>query len=79
MCPLALPIIERCVGLWSNPGDVVLSPFAGIGSEGWQSIKMGRRYLGVELKDSYFAAAVKHLKLAEHQSGQGDLFSRAAE
>lgn len=75
MCPLALPIIERCVGLWSNPGDVVLSPFAGIGSEGWQAVKMGRRFLGIELKDTYFAHAARNLEIAEHQSGQIDLFA----
>lgn len=74
MCPLALPIIERCVGLWSNRGDVVLSPFAGIGSEGWQALKMKRRFVGVELKESYFAHAARNLRTAEHQSGQGELF-----
>lgn len=75
MCPLALPIIERCVGLWSNPGDVVLSPFAGIGSEGWQAVKMKRRFLGVELKDTYFEHARKNLEGATRLAGQGELFA----
>ena len=78
MCPLALPIIERCVGLWSNPGDVVLSPFAGIGSEGWQALKMKRRFVGVELKDTYFAHARKNLEGAARLAGQGELFVNVA-
>jgi DNA modification methylase len=78
MCPLALPIIERCLGLWSNPGDVVLSPFAGIGSEGWQALKMKRRFLGVELKDSYFAHATRNLEEAARAATQGELFGGAA-
>lgn len=77
MCPLALPIIERCVGLWSNPGDVVFSPFAGIASEGYQAVKMGRRFLGIELKDTYFAHARRNMEEATRAAGQGDLFSRA--
>lgn len=78
LCPLALPIIERCIGLWSNPGDVVLSPFAGIGSEGWQALKMKRRFLGVELKDTYFAAAKRNLEDASRMAGQGELFGGIA-
>jgi len=64
ICPLQLDVIERCIGLWSNPGDLVLSPFAGIGSEGYQALKMGRRFVGAELKDSYFEMACKHLQEA---------------
>lgn len=78
MCPLALPIVQRCLGLWSNPGDVVLSPFAGIGSEGWQALKMGRRFLGVELKDTYFAHAKRNLEEATRAASQGDLFAPGA-
>lgn len=78
LCPLALPIIERCVGLWSNPGDVVLSPFAGIGSEGYQALKMKRKFLGIELKDSYFAHARRNLDDATRVAGQGELFGGAA-
>jgi DNA modification methylase len=61
MCPLQLDLIERCVGLWSNPGDVVLSPFAGVASEGLVSVRMGRKFLGVELKRSYFEMACRNM------------------
>lgn len=54
ICPLQLDVIERAVYLWSNPGDTVFSPFAGIGSEGYMSIKCGRKFKGIELKESYF-------------------------
>ena len=59
-------MIERCVRLWSNPGEVILSPFAGIGSEGYEAIRHGRRFVGIELKAEYAAAAVKNLQRAEH-------------
>ena len=65
ICPLQLQVIERGIELWSNPGDLVLSPFAGIGSEGHVAVRMGRRFLGVELKESYFDQAVQNLKAAE--------------
>jgi DNA modification methylase len=78
LAPLALPIIERCVGLWSNPTDVVFSPFAGIGSEGYQALKMKRRFLGVELKDTYFRFAVRNLGEAQALAGQRDLFATGA-
>ena len=74
ICPLQLDVIERCLKLWSNPGDLVLSPFAGIGSEGYQAIKFGRRFVGAELKPSYFEQAVKNLKRAEDESRQRTLF-----
>lgn len=64
LCPLQLDVIARGVELWSNPGDVVFSPFMGIGSEGYQAVKMGRRFVGVELKESYFKTAVKNLQMA---------------
>ncbi|WP_058301712.1 DNA-methyltransferase [Gorillibacterium timonense] len=64
ICPLQLDVIARCVELWSNSGDIVFSPFAGIGSEGYQSIKMGRRFVGVELKESYYRAAASNLQMA---------------
>ena len=54
LAPLQLGVIERAVKLWSNPGDLVLSPFAGIGSEGFVSLREGRRFVGTELKRSYF-------------------------
>lgn len=61
LCPLQLDIIERAVTMWSNPGDVVLSPFMGIGSEGDGSLRLKRRFLGVELKPEYFRQAVRNL------------------
>jgi DNA modification methylase len=67
ICPLQLDVIERAVTLWSNPGDVVFSPFAGIGSEGYQSVKMGRKFIGAELKESYFSQACANLKTAGSQ------------
>lgn len=69
ICPLQLDVIERCVDLWSNPGDVVLSPFAGIGSEGDCAVRMGRRFIGVELKARYFDVACANLRAAE-RAGQ---------
>lgn len=67
IAPLQLGVIERAVKLWSNPGDLVLSPFAGIGSEGYVSLKHGRRFVGVELKQSYFETACRNLATAEGQ------------
>jgi DNA modification methylase len=75
ICPLQLEVIERCIRLWSNPGDVVLSPFAGIGSEGYEAIRLGRRFLGVELKPSYAAVAVNNLRIAVSKKTQGTLFA----
>lgn len=65
ICPLQLGTIERCVRLWSNPGELIFSPFAGIGSEGYQAILNGRRFLGVELKPEYFKAACTNLRHVE--------------
>lgn len=64
ICPLQLEVIRRGVELWTNPGDVVLSPFAGIGSEGYVSLQMGRKYIGIELKRSYYEQAVRNLQNA---------------
>jgi len=75
LCPLQLDAIERAVVLWSNPGDVVLSPFMGIGSEGYQSLKLGRRFVGVELKESYWKQAVRNIGAVDRQAG---LFAEAA-
>lgn len=74
ICPLQLPVIRRAVRLWSNPGDVVLSPFAGIGSEGYVSLEEGRRFFGVELKESYYRQAVKNLRAASRPR-QRELFA----
>lgn len=67
ICPLQLPVIERGVELWSNPDDIVLDPFDGIGSTGYQAVKMGRRHVGVELKGSYYQIAAENLKTAEEE------------
>jgi DNA modification methylase len=61
ICPLQLDLIERALHLWSNPGEVVLSPFAGIGSEGLGAIRYNRRFIGVELKEEYWRTACKFL------------------
>lgn len=67
IAPLQLGVIERAVKLWSNPGDLVFSPFAGIGSEGVGALRYGRRFAGVELKRSYFDTACRNLTAAEGQ------------
>ena len=64
--PLQLDVIARAVVLWSNPGEVVLTPFMGIGSEVYQPVKMGRKSIGVELKPSYYRQAIKNLESLEH-------------
>jgi len=74
ICPLQLDTIARCLELWSNPDDVVLSPFAGIGSEGYQSLLMDRRFIGIELKESYYKQAVKNLKSTETKGQQLEFF-----
>ena len=73
ICPLQLGTIERCVRLWSNPGELIVSPFAGIGSEGYEAVRLGRRYLGIELKPSYYRVAVSNLTTAETLKTQGTL------
>jgi len=65
ICPLQLQVIERALEMWSNPGDTVLSPFMGIGSEGYVAIENGRRFIGIELKESYFKQSCANLKAAE--------------
>ncbi len=78
LCPLQLDLIERCLGLWSNPGDTVFSPFTGIGSEGYVSLRMGRRFIGTELKASYFRQAARNLTEAA-STKQGTLFDMVAQ
>lgn len=70
ICPLQLGTIERCVKLYSNPGEVVLSPFAGIGSEGYVALKHRRRFIGIELKESYWALAAENCQMAVRQHDQ---------
>lgn len=67
ICPLQLEVIKRCIELWTNPNDIVLSPFAGIGSEVYTAIRMGRRGLGIELKESYYKQAVLNCANAEQE------------
>lgn len=74
VCPLQLDLIERAIRLWSNPGDVVLSPFMGIGSEGYVAMKTGRKFIGCELKESYWRQAVKNITEAEREASSGNLF-----
>jgi len=74
ICPLQLQVIERSVVLWSNPGDTVFTPFAGIGSEVWQSVKLGRVGVGIELKRSYFDTAVGFLQRLDAEQNQMALF-----
>jgi DNA modification methylase len=63
--PLQLDVIDRCVALWSNPGDVVLTPFMGVGSEVYGAVRAGRMGIGAELKPSYYAQAVKNLETVD--------------
>lgn len=78
ICPLQLDFIERCVRLWSNPGETVLSPFAGIGSEVYTAARLGRRGLGIELKPSYWQASVDNLRHLEARRGEPTLFEATA-
>jgi len=73
ICPLQLDVIERAMNLWSAPGDLVFSPFTGVGSEGYTAIKMGRKFIGSELKPSYYQQAIKNIESAK--VGTMDLFS----
>lgn len=73
ICPLQLEVIRRGVMLWTNPGDIVLSPFMGIGSEGYVAVEMGRKFVGAELKASYFAQAAANLAAATAKTE--DLFA----
>lgn len=74
LCPLQLPVIDRVVKVWSNPGDIVYSPFAGIGSEGVVALQNGRAFVGGELKKSYWRSAVQNLQNAVAENGQQSLF-----
>lgn len=78
LCPLQLDVIERALIMWSNPGDVVLSPFTGIGSEGVTSLKLGRKFIGTELKASYWKQAVKYLNAQDQQQNLFELDMAAA-
>jgi DNA modification methylase len=71
ICPLQLQVIERAIELWSNPGDVVLDPFAGIGSTGVVALRNGRRSIGIELKRSYYEQNAANLEIAENVRQEG--------
>lgn len=73
LCPLQLDVIERALVMWSNPSDVVMSPFAGIGSEGYMALKLRRNFVGIELKESYWRQMCKYLDEVDKQS---DLFTQ---
>jgi len=75
ICPLQLGTIHRLIHLYSNEGDIILSPFMGIGSEGYQAIKMNRKFIGIELKESYFEVALKNINNAVEETGQYSLFA----
>jgi hypothetical protein len=74
ICPLQLQVIERGIELWSNPNDIVFTPFMGIGSEAVTAVKMGRKAVGVELKESYYNQSVENLKIAESEAASLSLF-----
>jgi len=76
ICPLQLDVIERCLRLYTNPGELVLDPFNGIGSTGFQALKMGRKYLGIELKPEYAEQAARFL--AEAEASQDNLLGDVA-
>lgn len=75
ICPLQLDVIERCLQLWSIPGDVVWTPFLGIGSEAYMAVKLGRKAIGVELKTSYYDLACRNMRNADQN--QFDMFAEA--
>jgi DNA modification methylase len=76
VCPLQLPLIDRVVRLWSNPGEVVLSPFMGVGSEGYQALKRRRRFIGIELNPRYYDVARRNLaQVVDTRDRQRSLFS----
>jgi DNA modification methylase len=87
VCPLQRDVIERCLVLWSNPGDIVLTPFAGVGSEVFMSVRMGRRAIGCELKATYYRQACKNMKAVdaldsdhlEFELGNGETHESSAE
>ena len=78
LCPLQIGVIERAVKLWSAPGDTVYSPFAGVGSEGYVSLMHNRKFIGGELKGSYWRSAIRNLESAVRERGGRTLFSLMA-
>ncbi len=74
ICPLQLDVIARAIDLWTNPGDTVFDPFAGVGSAGHEALRLGRKFIGIELKPSYWRLAQKYLTDAEQKAAQPTLF-----
>lgn len=74
ICPLQLDVIARCIDLWTARGDTVFSPFAGVGSEGYEALRLGRKFIGIELKRAYWELAQRHLKDMERLRSQIDMF-----
>lgn len=75
VCPLQLPLIDRCIRLWSNRGETVLSPFMGVGSEGYKALELRRKFIGFELNDRYFGVAKKNLdRMLAERDAQLSLF-----
>jgi DNA modification methylase len=72
--PLQLTPVRRCMDMWTNPGDIVMSPFTGIGTVGYVAMEMGRKFCGAELKSSYYRQAVANLRLAVRKKNDGTLF-----
>ena len=72
--PLQLDVIERCIIMWSNPGDVVMTPFMGVGSECYGALSLGRKAIGVELKESYFRQAIRNLESVKPVGENEDQF-----
>jgi DNA modification methylase len=77
ICPLQLGTIERCIKLYSNPGETVLTPFGGIGSEAYMALKLGRKAVLIELKEEYFETAISNIRKAESEANQMTLFDFA--
>jgi DNA modification methylase len=71
-CPLQLDVIERCLALWSNPGDMILTPFMGVGSEVYAAVEMGRKGIGIELKATYYRQALKNIEAALRAKSRED-------
>ena len=74
LCPLQLPVIERIIKLYSNPGDVVFTPFMGVSSEVYQAVKMGRKGVGIELKKEYYEQAKKNMQTLDDERNQISIF-----
>jgi DNA modification methylase len=79
LCPLQLPVIERCIRLWTNPGETILDPFTGIGSSGYVAIKQKRRFVGIELKPSYYRVAGRYLEKVRGEKTQATLWATLPE